>query len=194
MNKTLNFVAGLFLIAIVGSGCACHPTTISFMPEGRGPLSSIKPITIFVNIDDQRPIIERDSVLTMTALIGGTDTWCTKKPVPLIVQDAFVSEFSKCGHRVVTNSTISVDANVKVELKRFRAYFSKTGASEAEVDAEISVSYRGKSKSTPPFRITGNYQRKVDLFRKGPDTALSAALEEFIHNLTFDPRLVDSLQ
>ena len=87
-----------------------------------------------------------------------------------------------------------MDASLKIVLKRFIAIFSISGASEAEVDAEVIVTNRVKKEASAPFQISGNYQRKVEPNRKGPDKALSEALAEFVHNLTFDSRLMEELQ
>jgi hypothetical protein len=188
----------LFLVGIFAGGCSTRwPTTVDFTPNGKGPLSSIKPLTVLVQVEDQRPSAEQDSVLQLKALVGSTDTWYTKKSVPLIVQDALISELSKCGHRAVADTSTKVDARVKIVLKRFIATFSKSGSAEAQVDAEIFVTNKTGKVTAAPFQISGNYQRKAGLVgpvRKGPDEDLSAALAEFIHNLTFDSRLVEGLQ
>jgi hypothetical protein len=200
-NNMRRFGYSLLLLVVVGilaGGCSTRwPTTVDFTSNGKGPLSSIRPLTVLVQVEDQRPSADQDSVLQLKALVGSTDTWYTKKPVPLIVRDALMSQLSKCGHQAVTDTSIKVDARVKIVLKRFIATFSKSGSAEAQVDAEVFVTNEAKKATTDPFQISGNYQRKAGLVgpvRKGPDEDLSAALAEFIHNLTFDSRLVEGLQ
>jgi hypothetical protein len=189
----------LCFVGILAAGCAAtrSPTTVAFEPTGKGPLSSIKPFTVLVRVEDQRPPAEQDSVFQIIVDIGGNEIWYTNKPVPLIVQDALISELSKCGHRAVTDTSAKVDARVKVLLKRFRAFCSVVGgfsfSVEAEVDAEVVVTNDARKATTPPFQISGNYQRVVGGV-KGPDKELSEALAEFIHNLTFDSRLVEGLK
>jgi len=178
-----------------------HSMTVHVKPPvGNGPVSSAKPVTVLIQVEDQRPPAERDSVFQIVADVGGTDRWNTKKAVPLIVQDAVASEFSKCGHRVVADASSSTDVRVKVALKRFRAFLSTsvlTHSVEAQVDAEVVVANEARKATLPPFRISGNYQRKSGFGTVGApaaDEALREALADFIHNLTFDPRLVEAMQ
>jgi hypothetical protein len=96
-----------------------------------------------------------------------------------------------------TDTNTKVDAPVKIVLKRFIATFSRSGSTEAQVDAEIIVANEAGKITAPPFQISGSYQRKAGLvgpIRKGPDEELSAAIAEFIHKLTFDSRFVEGLQ
>lgn len=184
----------LFLLCILMCGCdTMSPATVTFVPSGKNPIASIKPLTILVQVEDQRPPDERDSVFRHVA-IGGSDSWNTKKPVPLIVQDALVSELSKCGHRAVVDSSKSTDARLKIVLRRFRAFYSIAGAAlSAQIDAEILITNEARKTDTPPFQISGDYQRTTYSF-KNPNRELNAALAEFVHNLTFDSRLVEALQ
>jgi uncharacterized lipoprotein YajG len=202
MNRFCYSLSSCFLLAILTAGCVSRwPTTITFKPNGNGPLSSIKPLTVLIQVEDQRPPEEQDSVVNRTALIGGTDIWYTKKPVPLIVQEALISEFSKCGQRVVTDTSAPIDARVKIVLKRFRAFYSEAGALsgagvsvEAQVDAEVAVTNEARKATVPSLQISGDYQRKGLHSVGHPEKALNEALAEFIHNLTFDSRLVEGLQ
>lgn len=185
-----------FLLGILAGGCNTNqPTTIRFKASGNGPLSSLKPLTVRVQVDDQRPTADQDCVFRIVADVGGTESWYSKKPVPLIVQDSLVTEFLKCGHRAVSDTSTTTDASVKVVLKRFRGFMTTSGGAkvDAHVDAEVLVTSERRKVTTPPFRISGDYQRGLGLF-KNPDEVLSEALAEFIHNLTFDSRLVEGLQ
>jgi hypothetical protein len=171
---------------------------IHFEPNGNGPLTSVRPSTVLVQVEDQRPPAERDSVYQIVADIGGTQTFYTEKPVPLIVQEALISELSKCGQRPVTDRDVSVDVRVKIVVERFKAFLSTaffTYTLEAQIDAEVSLTNVAKKTTTGPFHISGNYQRKsVSHQVYPPEKELSAALAEFVHNLTFDSRLVEGLQ
>jgi hypothetical protein len=188
-----------FLLGALAAGCDTRsPTTVHFKPNGKGPLSSIKPLTVLIQVVDQRPPAEQDSVFQIVADVGGTENWYTKKPVPLIVQDALADELSKCGHRAVTDASTAIEARVKIVLKRFRGFISVAGGTsvDAHINAEVVVSNEARKTTLPPFQISGDYQRKVASFSgfKNPDEDLSAALAEFVHNLTFDSRLVEGLQ
>jgi uncharacterized lipoprotein YajG len=189
----------LFLLAVLMAGCDTRtPTEVHFRPNGNGPLSSIKPATVLIQVEDQRPPAERDSVYQIVADIGGTQTFYTKKPVPLIVRDALGSELSKCGHRVVADPGATTDVRVKVVLKKFRVFLSTTlfnHSVEAQVDAEVLVTHG--NATVPPFQISGDYLRKTTsnlLGASDAEESLSAALAEFVHNLTFDSRFVEGLQ
>jgi hypothetical protein len=91
-----------------------------------------------------------------------------------------------------------VDASVKVGLKRFKALCAAKMVSikvDSHVDAEIAVSSEVKKATTPPFQISGDYQKSYRGFGAGQaKQVLSAALAEFVHNLTFDSRFIESLQ
>ena len=66
---------------------------------------------------------------------------------------------------------------------------------DSHVDAEVVVADGAKNITTPPFLISGDYQQSVRQFgAREAESVLSAALAEFVHNLTFDSRLVESLQ
>jgi uncharacterized lipoprotein YajG len=189
----------LFLLGVLVSGCDTRtPVAVHFNPDGNGPLTSIKASTILIQVEDLRPAAERDSVYQIVADVGGTQTFYTKKPVPLIVQDALVSELAKCGHRAVTDPGAPVDARVKIGLERFRAFLSTTTlhyTMEGQIDAEISVTNDAKKTTAGPFRISGNYQRKSSSHQVyPPEKELSAALAEFVHNLAFDSRFAEALQ
>jgi hypothetical protein len=196
MNRCGHSLWFLLLLGLLAGGCNTNqPTNIRFRPSGNGPLSSIKPLTVRVQVEDQRPPADQDCVFRIVADVGGTESWYSKKPVPLIVQDALVSEFSKCGHRPVTDTSTTTDASVKVVLTRFRGFLTTSGGPkvDAHVDAEVLVVSERRKVPTPPFRISGDYQRGLGRFRN-PDDVLSEALAEFVHNLTFDSRLVEGLQ
>ena len=188
------------LLVVLMAGCDTRtPTNVHFVPNGNGPLSSLKPKTVLVQVEDQRPPEEKDSVYQIVAT-GGTETWYTKKPVPLIVRDALISELSKCGHRAVADPGTTTNVRVKIVLKRFRAFISTSIFShslEAQVDAEILVANEAGKATSPPFQISGDYLRKSKsslLPASDAEKSLSAALADFIHNLTFDSRLVEAVQ
>ncbi len=196
MNRRTSTLWLSLLLGFLAAGCNTNqPTTIRFKPTGRGPLSSIKPLKVLIQVDDQRPLADQDCVFRIVADVGGTESWFSKKPVALLVQDALVSEFSKCGHGAVTNASEAVDASVKVNLKRFRGFLTTSGGAkvDAHIDAEILVVSENRKVTTPPFHISGDYQRGLGRFRN-PDDVLSEALAEFVHNVTFDSRLVEGLQ
>ncbi len=185
----------LFLLGLLTSGCeAIHPTNISFYADGRGPLTSIKPITVSIQVEDQRPPEEQDSVVLRRTAIGGADTWCTKKTAPLIVQDAVISELRVCGLRATPDTSTPIDARVRIALKRFRDLEDSRFSEKALVEAEVVVTNEATHTTTPPFQVSGNYQHAVGSMYRGPDKAMTKALAEFIHNLTFDSRLVEGLQ
>jgi hypothetical protein len=105
-----------------------------------------------------------------------------------------ISELSNCGHLAVTDTSTTVDARLKIVLKRFRAFYSvaRGPSLAAQIDAEVLVTNEIRKTPPPLFQISSNYQRKVFGF-KGPDKKLSEALAEFVHNLTVDSRLVEGL-
>jgi uncharacterized lipoprotein YajG len=199
MNRHHFSILSILLVAILGGGCVItHTTSVEFKPNGNGPLAQIKPLTILVQVDDQRPEAEKEYLVQIVADIGGTDRWNTETPANQIVQDALASEIAKCGHRVVTVPGQNVDASVKVSLKRFKALCAAKMFSckvDSHVDAEIVVSSEVTKVTTPPFQISGDYQKSYGQFGAGQaKDVLSAALAEFVHNLTFDSRLIESLQ
>ncbi len=192
-------ILSIVLAAVLGGGCVTtHKTKVEFKPSGNGPLAQMKPLTILVQVDDQRPEAEREYLVQIVADIGGSDRWNSETPANQIFQDALASEFSKCGHRVVTVPGPDVDASVKVGLKRFKALCAAKMFRvkvDSHVDAEIAVSSKVKKGTTPPFQISGDYQGSFGKFGAGEaKDVLSAALAEFVHNLTFDSRLIESLQ
>jgi hypothetical protein len=177
-----------------------HTTKVEFQSKGKGPFADMKPLTIYVQVEDHRPDAERQYLIQIVADIGGTDRWNTKRSAGLIVQDALVSELSKCGHRVVTAPGPGVDASVIVGLTRFKGFFALKGVFGGKVDthinADITVRNEVRKTTIPPFQISGDYEKAIGSSfnaSKARD-ALSAALADFIHNLTFDSRLVEGLQ
>ena len=198
MNRHHFSILSILLAAILGGGCVTtHKTTVEFKPSGNGPLAQIKPLTILVQVDDQRPDAEKE-YLSDCGGYRRLGRWNSEKPANQIVQDALASEISKCGHRVVTVPGPNVDASVKVSLKRFKALCAAKMFSfkvDSHVDAEIAVSSEVKKATTPPFQISGDYQKSYGQFGAGQaKNVLSGALAEFVHNLTFDSRFIESLQ
>jgi hypothetical protein len=185
---------------MLGGGCATatHTTTVEFQPSGKGPLAQLKPLTILVQVEDQRPAEEQAYLVQIVADIGGSDRWNTETAANQIVQDALVSELSMCGHRVATVPGPKLDASVTVRLKRFKALCAAKMFGfkvDSHVDAEIVVVNEVTKVTMPPFEISGDYQDSFRQFgARQANAVLSAALAEFVHNLTLDSRLIEPLR
>jgi hypothetical protein len=84
--------------------------------------------------------------------------------------------------------------------KIIRELWCRPENSPGNVDAEVLVTSEARKATSAPFQISGDYKDRATVNEynaggfRGPDQSLNKALAEFIHNLTFDSRLVEGSQ
>lgn len=185
------------------AGCSSvHTKTakVQYAPQRQGGLASIKPKTIAIRVNDERPVEERDCVLRYRASsIDPTWVFVTKQPVPDLVREAVKKEFELNGHRVVSDPNVKPDASITVGLKRlFATVVLGARSMVADVNADIAIARTGGSPPPDPIFVSGNFKKTYNaifaVISADPSNELSGALAEFIHNLTLESRLLDALQ
>jgi ABC-type uncharacterized transport system auxiliary subunit len=191
--------AALLAVFIVGCGSVkkTKTATIKYTPERKSALSSVKPQSFAIQVNDRRPTEERDCVLDVKlSSIDPTFIFVTEKPAPDLLADGLKREFEFNGHQVPTDGT-KADVLVTVGLKRFFA--SLSGRTKvAEIDADVAVVRAGATSPGAPFPVSGNtkkvYNGVFAVISADPSDELSAALGDFIHNLILDSRFLEPLQ
>jgi hypothetical protein len=199
MHKLTLTIAAL--VACLVTGCTSTKTAtakVHYKPKGQGALSSVKPRSVMIQVNDQRPAGEQDCVSkTRLSSIDPTFVFVTTEPATDIVGDALKKELEVNGHHVVSGADAKPDANITIGLKRF--FGTLTGRHKvAEIDAEILVARENGQPPPAPFPISGNFKKTYNaifaVLSADPSEELSAALADFIHNLTLDPRFLEALQ
>lgn len=186
------------LIACLVTGCTSVRTQtakVQYKPQNRGSLSSVKAKSVMIQVNDQRPVEEQNCVTRFRASsIDPTFVFVTKEPVPEILRNALKQELEVNGHRVVSEAIAKPDASITIGLKRFFATLSGPNK-VAEVNAEVLVARPDNRPPAGPFAISGNFKKThVGIMRPDPSVELSAALTDFVHSLTLDPRFLEALQ
>lgn len=189
----------LFVLAATVSGCAAH-VNLAYRPEARqkSPLSTIKPLGVAIQIDDQRDPNERDRVgdrkngfgMVMASVKADQD-------VTLALREALKTELENNGHNVRPLQDANLNAIVHVILKK---YWSDANMRFLEIqmvgtingDVEILNSKNEQLVLKP---MSGTYMESRQY--AGDDafeSALNGALLEFIRNFARDPNIINALK
>jgi hypothetical protein len=96
----------------------------------------------------------------------------------------------------VAEGHLNPDATITLGVKRFYGLLS--GANKvAQVEADVSILRGSAQPASTPFLVSGTYKKSFGTFAvisADPSEEISAALADFIRNLTFDSRFLEALK
>lgn len=145
--------------------------------------------------NDERPAGERDRVAQVAKV-----TYVVEGGLVPNLESALRAEFEKAGHQIVTAGAEGSSAVVRVALRRFWAGSRQTGGGTAiekyaEINAEVRIGRTGDAKPAASFPVSARQSRVYPLAAPGGLAEVAGpAYDEFIRNVTMDPRLIAALQ
>ena len=171
-------------------------------PEANSPLSTIRPLTVTLQVVDRRDPQLADMLATRRATIGvPLGKIVSKRNVPDVLFDALRKEFEDNQHRLVSSDEATA-TQVKVELRRCWAE-ARFGIFHAEMLARLEciVTVRGGASVRPAMnRVFRSVARGSGLIVNGQvgpvafEKVLNAALEKWVVSLTHDPDFLKALE
>jgi uncharacterized lipoprotein YajG len=202
LQRSLVTVAGGCLM----TGCALSNAHVKLAynadPATRSPLSELKPMTIALQMEDQREASERDRVGDRINGFGQvTAKVLADQDATVVVQNALQAELEKAGHKIVaadgTEGT-NVEATLTVVLKKYWCE-SKMHFWDVEMVGTINTEVNVVNPADPsaPFKkpISSTYRESRQVVVDGAfQSVLNRALAEFIHDFSLDPAIVRALR
>ncbi|MFQ5542038.1 MAG: YajG family lipoprotein [Candidatus Binatia bacterium] len=204
MNSTVKKLFRISLLSIVIlSGCAYTTAHVdlSYLPEAdkKSPLGMIKPMTFALQVEDQRPVGERDRVGDRRGGFGQVAASVkSDKEVTMVLHDALKNELENNGHRVVDTKEAPSDVIIHLGLKRYwsdaRMHFWDIEMI-GRINADITIrNPRNDSVLfSKPINSTFRESRQLGT-GKAYESVLNGALAEFIRSFSRDPSILKALQ
>ncbi|ULA67977.1 MAG: hypothetical protein LZF62_310049 [Nitrospira sp.] len=197
-------VAAVLLVygSILG-GCAstdAHVTPVYTVEPGKkSPLSTIPPLAVAVQVEDQRNQFELDRVGNKKNGYGQNMAKVIPDKAPAdILREALKAELEANSHKVVAPGVTQADALVKVGLKRFWSeatihFFDIEMVSTLETDIGI-LNGTGQDKlSSKP--LTSTFRDSRQFAGEGAfEDSLKGALLEYVRTFSRDPAVLDALR
>ena len=197
-------VAGVLLVygSILG-GCAsmdAHVTPVYTVEPGKkSPLSTIQPLTVAIQVEDQRNQFELDRLGNKKNGYGQNMAKVIPDKAPAdILRDALRAEFEANNHKVVAPEVTQADALLKVGLKRFWSeatihFFDIEMVSTLETDVGILNGTSQDKLSSKP--LTSTFRDSRQYAGDGAfEDSLKGALLEYVRTFSRDPAVLDALK
>lgn len=191
----------LFFIALPGCALTTAHVNPDYTPEPgkRSPLSTINPLTISIQVEDQRASWERDRVGDKKNNFGSvTAKVLSDKEPTTILYDALKAEFENNAHRIVKSEDGKPDALIKIGLKRYWSdfavhFFDIEMKGTLDTDIAILNGIDQNQLVSKPFNSTYRESRQIAL-DGAFESALKGALLEFIRSFSRDPNVLDAFR
>lgn len=204
MNSTTKKLLWVSLFsAAIFSGCAfidAH-VDIAYLSETamKSPLSTLKPMAVGLQVEDQRPAGERQWVGNIKNNFGMVTAWVrSNKDVMAVVQDAVKNELVNNGHKIVDVKESSPDVIVQIALKRYWSD-SRMRFWDVEMigtlDADTAI-LRGQNRTvllSKPIHSAFHESRQM-AHGGAHESVLNGALVEFVRSLARDPSILEALR
>jgi len=196
---------GISLVSIISfTSCAFSTGHVSLSyvadPTKKSPLFTIKPITIVLVVDDQRPAIATDRVgekITGFGTVGAKVIANTD--VSLSLYTALKSEFENNGHRVLQiqddRSEIVIDVHLKKfwsESKSRNTYIEMTGF--LNVDIAIANPRTFGMRYSKAINTTFQERTHESSTDRNYESVLNGVLTEFIRVFARDQMILEALR
>jgi uncharacterized lipoprotein YajG len=185
-------LTGIFLLV----GCASPNGRVNptYTPDKKSALSTLKPLTVLLQLEDQRPPEER-------AQVGkrGKGKILSSKDAPLVLRDALKAEFEQNGHRVVGAPPDTADASVKVQLKRFFSDFKlhlMNGEVIATIVTDVTVNRPPQKCIVDALPLNTTFHKAFAFAGKDSvyEAAINEALAEYVRSFSIDLKITEALQ
>jgi hypothetical protein len=179
----------------LAAGCQVHKSLrLEHTATDGGALKGVPATKVNLAVLDERPAAERESVAKVAKV-----TYIVEGGVIEGLESGLRSEFEKAGHQVIKPGAGDAPVLVQVALQRFLAGYRNVGGGTAlekyaEINAEVRVSRKGEAKPTAVFPVSVRQSHVYPLGALGGMAEVVApAYQEFIKNVTMEPRLIEAL-
>lgn len=202
--KTKHYIQILPVIGALAvlTGCAIIPGKVELSyspaPGSKTPLSEVKPLTVSLNVQDEREASVRNRVGDKRNAYGMAMAKVkSKRDLPFVLREALKRELEANGH-TVTETPAQAIASINVALKVFMSD-SKSRALDVEMRGTVSadVEIKDRHTSAPPLKkmITATTREgAIGILDAAYEKVLNRALAEFVRNFAFDSEVVKTLQ
>ena len=200
-TRSSTILSFLFLIAL--SGCAFSDAHVNpvFTPEPgkKSPLSTIRPLTISILVDDQRNPNERDRVGDKKNGYGSvTAKVLSDKEPTKILYEGLKAECENNAHQIVDPEGGNVDALIKIDLKRYWSDFTIHFFDiemKGMLDTNVAILNGINQNQLASKPLNSTYRESRQYGGAGAfESALTGALFEFIRSFARDPNVLESLR
>jgi len=208
------FVIVLAFHLLLCTGCASKQikVALNYSPTGTGLLSDLKPSVVSLQVEDQRPKEQRNSIGVQRNTVSGKENTAvvSKIPVVQVVRNALKAEFERSGHHVLNPEQGHDEINVNVSLTQF---FIDSKAADVNIElvgriqANVVASARVKNVPQISFTVDSTYRDFVQMGLSRPafyglwgvlssatsksdiEKVLNGALAEFVRHFCLEPKL-----
>ena len=199
----MSVAAVLLVYGSILGGCAsmdAHVTPVYTVEPGKkSPLSTIQPLTVAIQVEDQRNQFELDRLGNKKNGYGQNMAKVIPDKAPAdILRDALRAEFEANNHKVVAPEVTQADALLKVGLKRFWSeatihFFDIEMVSTLETDVGILNGTSQDKLSSKP--LTSTFRDSRQYAGDGAfEDSLKGALLEYVRTFSRDPAVLDALK
>ncbi len=199
----MSMAAVLLVYGSILGGCAsmdAHVTPVYTVEPGKkSPLSTIQPLTVAIQVEDQRNQFELDRLGNKKNGYGQNMAKVIPDKAPAdILRDALRAEFEANNHKVVAPEVTQADALLKVGLKRFWSeatihFFDIEMVSTLETDVGILNGTSQDKLSSKP--LTSTFRDSRQYAGDGAfEDSLKGALLEYVRTFSRDPAVLDALK
>ena len=199
----MSMAAVLLVYGSILGGCAsmdAHVTPVYTVEPGKkSPLSTIQPLTVAIQVEDQRNQFELDRLGNKKNGYGQNMAKVIPDKAPAdILRDALRAEFEANNHKVVAPEVTQADALLKVGLKRFWSeatihFFAIEMVSTLETDVGILNGTSQDKLSSKP--LTSTFRDSRQYAGDGAfEDSLKGALLEYVRTFSRDPAVLDALK
>lgn len=204
MSLTAKRPFGIALCSVsILAGCAFATAhlDLAYLPESakKSPLSTIKPTTVGLRVEDQRELDKRDRVGDKKDNLGlVTAKVKSNKEVTMIVHDALKNELENNGHKVVNIKELPLDLIISVRLRRYWSD-ARIRISDVEmiatIDTDITIHNPRNDSIVVSKPMSSTFRESWQIALDGAfESVLNGALAEFIRNFSRDPDVLKAFE
>jgi uncharacterized lipoprotein YajG len=205
MRFQLNYFCGMLLLGflLTTAGCAFSTANvdIAYKPAAgsKSPLGTVKPLKVALQVEDQRPVAERESVGNKRNGFGTiTASVKSKSDILTVFSEALKTELANNGHTVVAGKESPYDILLRVQLKRYWSdliiHFWDVEL-VGTINADFVVGKRDADKPLLSEPGQGSFRESRQMVTESAfESVLNGALTEFIRNFSRDPIIIKTLQ
>lgn len=194
-------IGALLLLPLTGCALTTAHLDLEYRPEPgtRSPLSAIKPMTIALAVEDQRPPGERNRVGDKRNNLGMVTARVeTNREPTRVLYDALKAELERNGHKILEANAVGPAVAIHARLLRYwgdgsiRAFdVEMTGT----IRAEVSVLEPQSRRVLFARPVTGTARDSRLMGTDGAfEDVLNRALAEFVRGFARDPGLLEALR
>jgi hypothetical protein len=199
LRSNRSAIALALLISLPGCAFSTAHVNPTYTPETgkKTPLSTITPMTISLEVEDQRAPGERDRVGDKKNNFGSV----TAKVIPdqdptTVIYDALKAEFENNSHTVIKKDDGQSDALVTIVLRKYWSDFAIhffDVEMKGTMDTDIAITKDKDELAAKPLNATYRESRQMVL-DSAFESALRGVLSEYIRSFARDPNLIEALR